>query len=48
MGLIATVWVNAYHAALGGSMSDEGEGAEIRMSLIQHDLSACASRLAAR
>lgn len=48
MELIAGAWVNAYHAAFRGSVSVENEEAEVRMSLIQHDLGSCAQRLHAR
>lgn len=46
---IASVWVSAYHAAMSRSGAlDDGDSAEVRISLIQHDLSTCASKLSAR
>jgi hypothetical protein len=46
---IASVWVSAYHAAMSRSGAlDDCDSAEVRISLIQHDLSTCASKLSTR
>lgn len=44
-GVLASVWVDMYHAAFMSRSSLEREDSEIKMTLIQQDLSSCLAKL---